>query len=290
VSQTFASLARADLVREAGRSSGGRGPTATLYEPNPAAGFVVALDVGHLVVRAAVADMTGEAIAQRDERARSTTAGSLIAQLGAQARQVAADGGVEWGRVVFTCVGSPGVLQPGVDHLRLAPNLPGWERQGVVDAVRREIGTPIAFENDVNLATLGEQRDGLGKEVPNYVYLHVGTGVGMGPCSTDSLTASSGAAGEVGYLLPAVRPRVGDPATRARAGPRGDRGHRTGQTSTHPDAPTRRGSSARLADSDAAAIGGLPRRTIALAARWSLTSIELVILAAASCQRLSWSR
>ena len=177
-----------------------------MYEPNPAAGFVVALDVGHLVVRAAVADMTGEAIAQRDERARSTTAGSLIAQLGAQARQVAADGGVEWGRVVFTCVGSPGVLQPGVDHLRLAPNLPGWEREGVIDAVRREIGTPIAFENDVNLATLGEQRDGLGKEVPNYVYLHVGTGVGMGLVLDGQLyRGSSGAAGEVGYLPLAVR-------------------------------------------------------------------------------------
>ncbi len=206
VSQVLSSLARAKLVREAGRSSGGRGPTAVLYEVNPVAGFVVALDVGRSMVRAAIADLTGEILAQRDARARSRSAATLIAQIGAQARQVATDAGVRWSRVVSTCVGSPGVLQPGVNRLRLAPNLPGWERQGVVDAVRREIGTPVSFENDVNLATLGEQRRGLGKEVPNYVYLHIGTGVGMGLVLGGELyRGSSGAAGEVGYLPIAVR-------------------------------------------------------------------------------------
>jgi predicted NBD/HSP70 family sugar kinase len=212
VSQALSSLVRASLVREAGRSSGGRGPTATLYEVNPTAGFVVALDVGRSVVRAAIADLTGEIVARRDERARARSAATLIAQHGTLARRVASDAGVRWRRVVFACVGSPGVQQPGVDHLRLAPNLPGWERHGVVDSVRREIGTPIAFENDVNLATLGEQRKGLGKEVPNFVYLHVGTGVGMGLVMDGQLyRGSSGAAGEVGYLPIAVH----DPRGRA---------------------------------------------------------------------------
>jgi predicted NBD/HSP70 family sugar kinase len=212
VSQALSSLVGAKLVREAGRSSGGRGPSALLYEVNPVAGFVVALDVGRSVVRAAIADLTGEILAQRDARARSKSAAVLIEQLGAQARQVATEAGVRWSRVAFTAVGSPGVLQPGVDHLWLAPNLPGWERQGVVDGVRRAIGTPVAFENDVNLAALGEQRRGLGKEVPNYVYLHVGTGVGMGLVLNGELyRGSSGAAGEVGYLPIAVA----DPRGRA---------------------------------------------------------------------------
>jgi predicted NBD/HSP70 family sugar kinase len=212
VSHALSSLELAKLVRQAGRSSGGKGKTALLYEVNPFAGFVVALDVGQSMVRAAIADLTGEVVAQRDARARWRSGPALIGQLGELARQVAADAGVKWRQVVFACVGSPGVLQPGQDHLRLAPNLPGWERQGVVDAVQREIGTPVAFENDVNLATLGEQRRGLGKEVPNYVYLHIGTGVGMGLVLNGELyRGSSGAAGEVGYLPIAVR----DPHGRA---------------------------------------------------------------------------
>jgi predicted NBD/HSP70 family sugar kinase len=212
VSQALASLERANLVREAGRSSGGKGPTALLYELNPVAGFVVALDVGPSKVRAAAADLTGEIVAQRVARTRSGGAPTLIGQLGELARQTALDAGVTWRHVVFACIGSPGVLQPGQDHLRLAHNLPGWERQGVMDAVQRELGCRAAFENDVNLATLGEQRLGLGKEVPNYVYLHIGTGVGMGLVLNGELyRGSSGAAGEVGYLPVAVE----DPRPRA---------------------------------------------------------------------------
>jgi predicted NBD/HSP70 family sugar kinase len=206
VSQALASLLRAKLVREAGRSSGGKGPTAVLYEANPVAGFVVALDVGRSMVRAAIADLSGQIVGQRDERARSRTASSLITQLGAVAHVVADQAGVRWRQVTFVCVGSPGVLQPGVSHLRLAHNLPGWEREGVLEALHAELGLRVVFENDVNLATLGEQRLGLGKDVADFVFLHIGTGVGMGLVLNGELyRGSSGAAGEVGYVPIAVR-------------------------------------------------------------------------------------
>ncbi|MDP9301354.1 MAG: helix-turn-helix domain-containing protein, partial [Actinomycetota bacterium] len=51
VSQALSTLERARLVREAGRTSGGKGPTALLYEMNPAAGWVVGIDVGREYVR-----------------------------------------------------------------------------------------------------------------------------------------------------------------------------------------------------------------------------------------------
>ena len=66
------------------------------------------------------------------------------------------------------------------DHPTLAHNLPGWSRAGLLDAVRAELGTHVLFENDVNLGALGERRFGLGRGVEDFVYLHVGTGVGMG--------------------------------------------------------------------------------------------------------------
>jgi predicted NBD/HSP70 family sugar kinase len=206
VSQALSTLLRAHLVREAGRSSGGKGPTAVLYEANPVAGFVVALDVGRSMVRAAIADLTGEIVGQRDDRARARSAGTLISQLGEVTREVAHGAGVRWRQVMFVCVGSPGVLQPGGRHLRLAHNLPGWEREGVLEALHAELGPRVVIENDVNLATLGEQRMGLGKEVSNFVYLHIGTGVGMGLVLNDELyRGSGGAAGEVGYVPIAVR-------------------------------------------------------------------------------------
>ena len=201
VSQALAALLGAGLVREAGRTSGGKGPTALLYELNPQAGWVVGIDVGRDWVRAAIADVTGRFVARRDERAQVKSAKTLITQIGAIAHGLAADAGIRWSQVTFATVGSPGVFEPERGQVALAYALPGWGRQGLVELVQHELGTNIAFENDVNLSALGEQWHGLGKGVDDFVFLHLGTGVGMGLVLNGGLyRGASGAAGEVGYL------------------------------------------------------------------------------------------
>lgn len=216
VSQALQTLVRARLVREAGRSSSGKGPSAILYELNPRAGCVVGIDVGRAFVRAAVADLAGEVIARRDERARVRSADALIHQIAELAHGLAAEAGVRWRQVTFAVIGSPGVFRPARRQVALAHNLPGWGRQGLVEALQRELGTKVGFENDVNLAALGERWKGLGKGVPDFVYLHVGTGVGMGVVVDGRLyRGATGAAGEIGYLpLAASDPH--DPANRRR--------------------------------------------------------------------------
>jgi predicted NBD/HSP70 family sugar kinase len=205
VSQALTELERARLVRQAGRSTGGKGPSAVLYELNPRAGWVAGIDVGHSLLRAAIADLTGSIVARRDERARSSSAGALISQIGGMARGLANDAGIRWEQVTFATVGSPGVFEPARGQVTLAHNLPGWGRQGLVEAVQRELGPNIALENDVNLATVGEQWHGFGKDISNFVYLHVGTGVGMGLVLNGELyRGATGAAGEIGYLPLAV--------------------------------------------------------------------------------------
>ncbi len=215
VSQALAALLRAGLVREAGRSSGGKGPAAVLYELNPAAGWVVGIDVGRDFVRAAIANLAGDIVARHDERARVRSAKTLISQLGEVAHGLAAEAGLKWRQITFATVGSPGVFVPSRGQVELAYALPGWGRRGLVEAVQRELGTKIGFENDVNLAALGEQWRGLGKDALNFVYLHVGTGVGAGLVLNGELyRGATGVAGEVGYLPLAADPR--DPAHRRR--------------------------------------------------------------------------
>jgi len=179
VSLALAGLLEARLVREVGRSRGERGPSALLYELNPMAGWVVGVDIGRKWVRAAIADIAGTIVARRDERARVTSAGTLIGQVGATARRLAAEAGVDWSQVTHATLGSPGVFDPVHGYVAMAPNLPGWGRSGLVQAVREELGTNVSFENDVNLAALAERTHGLGRNVENFVFLSVGTGVGM---------------------------------------------------------------------------------------------------------------
>jgi predicted NBD/HSP70 family sugar kinase len=207
VSLGLAALLDSGLVREVGRSSGGRGPSAVLYELNPEAGWVAGIDVGRRWVRAAIADVTGTIVARRHERARVSSARALIGQIGAMARGLAGDAGVGWDQVVHTTVGSPGVFEPTRGTVTLAPNLPGWGRHGLVEALLAELGTQVGVENDVNLAAVGERWKGLGRGVSDFGFLSIGTGVGMGLVLGGELyRGSRGAAGEVGYL-----PVGGDP-------------------------------------------------------------------------------
>lgn len=216
VSQALAALLSSGLVREAGRSSGGKGPTAVLYELDPTAGWVVGIDVGRDFVRAAIANLEGEIVARRDERSRVRSARTLIEQIGEIAHGLAAEAGLKWRQITFAAVGSPGVFEPSRGQVALAYALPGWGQPGLVESVQHELGTRIAFENDVNLAALGEQWVGLGKGVANFVFLHVGTGVGAGLVLGGELyRGSTGAAGEVGYL-PIGVPEPRDPGYRRR--------------------------------------------------------------------------
>ena len=201
VSLGLTALLDAGLVREVGRSSGRPGPSAVLYELNPAAGWVAGIDVGRRRVRAALADITGAVVARRDERARATSARTLIGQIGAIAHGLAAEAGIGWEQVHHVTVGSPGVFEPTRGAVTLAPNLPGWGRQGLLSRLRDELGDRIGVENDVNLAAEGERWRGLARGVGNFGFLSVGTGVGMGLVLDGKLyRGATGAAGEVGYL------------------------------------------------------------------------------------------
>jgi predicted NBD/HSP70 family sugar kinase len=201
VSLVLSSLLGAGLVREVGRSRGAKGPSAVLYELDPTAGWVVGIDVGRRWVRAAIADISGGIVARRDERARARSARTLIDQIGGIAHELASEAGVRWSDVAHATIGSPGVFDPARGLVEMAPNLPGWGRHGIVEAVRAELGTNVTFENDVNLAALGERAYGPGRDVESFIYFWVGTGVGIGIVLEGRLyRGARGAAGEIGYL------------------------------------------------------------------------------------------
>lgn len=216
VSLALAGLLDAQLVREVGRSRGERGPSALLYEVNPGAGWVVGIDVGRNWVRAAIADIRGAIAARRDERARVASQRSLVGQIGAIGHRLVDEAGLRWSQVTQTTLGSPGVFDPDRGYVAMAPNLPGWGRHGLVEAVREQLGARVTFENDVNLAAIAERDHGLGRNVRDFVLVSIGTGVGLGLVIDGRLRRGAhGAAGEIAYMpLGTADPK--DPANRRR--------------------------------------------------------------------------
>ena len=202
VSHALAALEEHGLVRAAGKVAAERGRTALLYEPDPTAGYVLGIDIGRARLRAAVADLSGKILARTDVPNRERTA-TTVADAAAQAAEQALDvAGIPATRVIHAAVGTPGVFDPEDGRVRYAVNLPGWGRAGLFTRIREQLGEPeLSVHNDANLAALGEYDLGAGRGSRLFVYVLIGTGLGVGIVSQGELFAGAhGAAGEVGFL------------------------------------------------------------------------------------------
>ncbi|MBV9229685.1 MAG: ROK family transcriptional regulator [Chloroflexi bacterium] len=202
VSQALAGLEQAGLVRAVGQSVASKGGRiAILYEPNPDAGYVVGVDVGRGWVRSAVANLAGQIIARNDKPNDAQGASELVALISRLARDVVADAGLSWSQVVHAVIGTPGVFDEQSKRVLFSSNLPDWGRHGLLTELRAACGPSLSVENDANLAALAERSFGWGSSASTFVYITIGTGVGMGIVINGSLyRGARGAAGEIGFL------------------------------------------------------------------------------------------
>ena len=56
----------------------------------------------------------------------------------------------------------------------------GWRNTNLAGAISRSLGLPVGIDTDVNGAALGEWRWGAARNLDNFLYLTVGTGIGGG--------------------------------------------------------------------------------------------------------------
>jgi predicted NBD/HSP70 family sugar kinase len=197
----LADLEHADLVRPAGRTSTAHGRPATRYWVNPSAGHAVGVDVGRDLLRLAVADLAGTQLAQLEVRNAARTSAALVDGIADAVASVAAAASIDPTAITHAVIGSPGVYDRSRGRVLYAANLPGWQRVGLAETLRRRLGTSLTVDNDANLAALGEHHYGAGQHSQHFVYAHVDVGVGVGLILGGRLYGGfSGAAGEVGYL------------------------------------------------------------------------------------------
>ena len=222
VSQVLARLEDRGLVMTAGEQAGGRGPNAALYAVVPSSAYVAGLYVEQDLVSAAVADVTGRRLANVsvDPNGADDPVGMVRDAIGRACQSA----GIGFSALSAVVIGSPGVLDPRTGAPRIAVNLPTWH-EGVPDALREVLHTPVVIENDVNLAAMAERADGAAAGLDDYAFVWLGTGLGLAAVIDGRVRrGAGGAAGEIGWMpvhgapLPAGNEHPGKAGLQALAG------------------------------------------------------------------------
>jgi len=163
---------------------------------------VIGVDLGGTNLYAALATISGEILVEAD-RAQHKSSGEKCFKLVEQLIKGLVDSPKRGGRhLLGIAVGAPGVTHTSQGVVEWAPSL-DWRDFPLKSRLEKIFPLPVAIENDVNLAVLGEQWFGKGKGVNNMVLIAIGTGVGAGLILDGAIyRGHHESAGEVGYLLP----------------------------------------------------------------------------------------
>ena len=210
-SQVLSRLEAADLVLPTNRTEGQQGRGAQMYVLNPRAAFAAAVDVAPGQVQAQVADLTGAVVGDATlgrPRRGGTGPGWALSALDLALEQAA----LTTSDLQSMVVGVAGSYDSEADQLKFAPDLPGWQRPGLVRELEAEVGGSVRVENDVNLAAIAERRAGAAQNFSDFFLFWVDVGLGGALMVDDRvLRGATGGAGELAYLYLPSTDRMADP-------------------------------------------------------------------------------
>jgi predicted NBD/HSP70 family sugar kinase len=186
-------------LEEARRSQRGRPPRRLRYRAD--AGYVAAVDIGEHKVRAAVADLRGEIVAERltdnlfqlDGRAR-------LAAVRRAARQTLKAAGLPAGTLLGATVGCTGGIDDDSNVL-FTSAFPGLERVNLKRELGRVFDCEVLVENDCNLAAIAERWKGIAQGVDDVICVLAAERLGAGIVLEGRLIRGhAGLAGEMPFL------------------------------------------------------------------------------------------
>jgi glucokinase len=170
-------------------------------QPAQPAQAVLAVDVGGTGIKAALCDRD---CAVLDTASRPTPAADGVPAVLAAICQTIEEltGRAAARRLRAAGIGLilPGVLDPAAGLVRYSANLP-WRDLPIAREIAGRVGLPVAIEHDVRAAGLAEARLGAARDVPDALFVGIGTGIAAAVIVAGRPVAGAGGlAGEIGHL------------------------------------------------------------------------------------------
>lgn len=155
----------------------------------------------------------GEREVQGRARRPTPTEGGAAAVVAAIARAVedaADDAAVPVDQLQGVGVGSPGAVDATAGTVGFNSNLAGgWtDPYPLAEELGRRVGTPVRVANDVDVAAGAELELGAGRDLPSFLAVWWGTGLGGSVVLDGRRWEGNGAAGELGHTVVKLGGRV----------------------------------------------------------------------------------
>jgi predicted NBD/HSP70 family sugar kinase len=196
VSLVLRSLVEDGLVRETEHDPDRPHYGATYYEADPEAALVLGVDFGSRAVRAAICDLNGDLRAREEIRSRGSVT-ERIEVLVSSCRSLLRTSKLAPDLLEIAVVALPAVVSPADGRVSSA-DLPGPGSADLRERLEQALGVPVTLENDVNLAAIAEQQNGVAQGVTDFAFLLVGAGLGAAVVVDGKLhRGHNGAAGEL---------------------------------------------------------------------------------------------
>jgi len=209
VSEIVGDLFPTGLIAEVGvgPSRGGRPPVVLEFKDDAYA--ILGVDMGAAHVAVALTDLRGRVLAweERSHPVRTDPEGTRALIMELCDRCLA-----EWPpgvrRLVGIGVAVPCPVDPHHPDRFAELVLPDWHGKSGLAVLTKRYGVPLQVDNDANMGALAERWWGAGREIEDFAYIKVATGIGMGHVINGQIyRGATGVAGEIGHL--AIDPHGG---------------------------------------------------------------------------------
>ncbi len=156
---------------------------------------IVGVDIGGTAIKLGVFDQNGKSHLEKAYPTKGHLGGQKVLEnMIDQLEQLPS----------FNAIGisSAGQIDPRRGVFLGSVNIPGLEGMAVQSMLEEHFHVPVAIENDVNAAALGEKTFGVGAQLTDYLFLTYGTGVGGAIMADSKLYYGGNAfAGEFGHMI-----------------------------------------------------------------------------------------
>ena len=201
------SLPAMQLLRKKGLLAGpqlgqSRG-RATHFRLNRSCAHVIGVDIGGTNLRVVLADMSGATLGRwTTSTGGACSPAAVIQKIKEGVQHLLRSTSTPRASLLAVAAGVPGITDAKAGVVIMTSYLGGWRNVPFHALLKSSLHVPVAIENDVRMAAIGENWRGAAKGVADFVFLAIGTGIAAGIfVNGQILHGTESIAGEVGYMF-----------------------------------------------------------------------------------------